>query len=226
MKKNWLKSLLSRLKWSLNTFWNWKAWTFSFQMRCRTHFFEFWSQRSILLNAKSPERTFWYQRIRNFSNLLATICLRKSLKDLSDHLNVFFSGRIKHTLSFLFLQLPELIWWLRNVPISKQSPKNVRIHEWPHMALADGMIYEWWTGANGDAPTPRIYRWWTSERGRPHPPILLFIIVIWKVKKKKEKWTLKFEKPLFFCFSKKFYQIWISWRFRSCAHVWLVFSNL
>ena len=113
---------------------------------------------------------------------------------------------MKHTFSFLwlFLQVPELIWWLRNVPISKQSPKNVRIHEWPHMALADGMIYEWWTGANGDAPTPRIYRWWTSERGRPHPPILLFIIVIWKVEKKRKNERLNLKNHFFSVFPKSF----------------------
>ena len=37
-----------------------------------------------------------------------------------------FSDRIKHTLNFLgmFLQLPELIWWLRNVPISKKVLKT------------------------------------------------------------------------------------------------------
>ena len=45
---------------------NQKVWTFSFQMPCRTHFFEFWSQRSISIHNERLEMTFWHQRIRNF----------------------------------------------------------------------------------------------------------------------------------------------------------------
>ena len=41
---------LSILKWSLNKYWGWKVWTLSFQMPCRTPFFESWMQRSIILD--------------------------------------------------------------------------------------------------------------------------------------------------------------------------------
>ena len=43
---------LSILKWSLNKYWNWKVWIFSFQMPCRTQFSESWMQRSIISNEK------------------------------------------------------------------------------------------------------------------------------------------------------------------------------
>ena len=43
---------LSILNWSLNKFWGWKVWTLSFQMPCRTPFFESWMQRTIIPNKK------------------------------------------------------------------------------------------------------------------------------------------------------------------------------
>ena len=54
--------------------------------------------------------------------------------------------------------------------------------------------------------------------------IFLFITVKKKVEKKNEKKktknrALKFEKPLFCCFSKNFVQTWISLRFLTCAKV-------
>ena len=54
-----------------------------------------------------------------------------------------FSDLVEEGLSYLqlFLELPDLIWGLRNVPISKKYAKNLRIHESCYMALADGMIY-------------------------------------------------------------------------------------
>ena len=41
---------LSMLKWSLNKLWGQKVWIPRFQMPCRTHFFESWMQRSIILD--------------------------------------------------------------------------------------------------------------------------------------------------------------------------------
>ena len=50
--------------------------------------------------------------------------------------------------------------------------------------------------------------------------IFLFVTVKKKVEKKKTKnRALKFEKPLFCCFSKNFVQTWISLRFLTCAKV-------
>ena len=43
---------LSILKWSLNKYWSWKVWILSFQMPCRTHFSESWTQRLIISNEK------------------------------------------------------------------------------------------------------------------------------------------------------------------------------
>ena len=43
-----------------------KVWTFSFQMPCRTHFFELWSQRSISIHKECLETTFTHPRILDF----------------------------------------------------------------------------------------------------------------------------------------------------------------
>ena len=52
-----------------------------------------------------------------------------------------FSDLVEEGLSYLqlFLELPDLIWGLRNVYLGKKRPQNLRIHESCHMALADGM---------------------------------------------------------------------------------------
>ena len=93
---------LSILKWSLNKYWGWKVWTLSFQMPCRTHFFESWMQRSIIPNEKVsylylevlPEN-----RWMSFLLSISHYSLRKSLKDLSDHLNFFVSCQDRSQLS-------------------------------------------------------------------------------------------------------------------------------
>ena len=89
---------LSILKWSLNKYWGWKVWTLRFQMPCRTHFSESWTQSSIISNEKVsyldlgvfPEN-MWVSFLHSTSHC----SLRKSLKALSDHLNffVFCQGR-------------------------------------------------------------------------------------------------------------------------------------
>ena len=93
---------LSILKWSLNKYWGWKVWTLSFQMPCRTHFSESWMQRSIISNEKVsylylgvlPEN-----RWMSFLHSTSHYSLRKSLKDLSDHLNFFVSCQGRSQLS-------------------------------------------------------------------------------------------------------------------------------
>ena len=93
---------LSILKWSLNKYWGWKVWTLSFQMPCRTHFSESWMQRSIISNEKVsylylgvlPEN-----RWMSFLHSTSQYSLRKSLKDLSDHLNFFVSCQGRSQLS-------------------------------------------------------------------------------------------------------------------------------
>ena len=93
---------LSILKWSLKKYWNWKVWTPSFQMAYRTHFSESWMQRSIISNENPsylylgvlPENS-WMSFLHSTSHY----SLRKSLKDLSDHLNVFVSCQGRSQLS-------------------------------------------------------------------------------------------------------------------------------
>ena len=93
---------LSVLKWSLNKYWGWKVWTLSFQMPCRTHFYKSWMQRSIIPNEKVsylylgvlPENR-WMLFLHSTSHY----SLRKSLKDLSDHLNFFVSCKGRSQLS-------------------------------------------------------------------------------------------------------------------------------
>ena len=53
-----------------------------------------------------------------------------------------FSDLVEEGLSYLqlFLELPDLIWGLRNVAISKKYAQNYEIHESCQMGLADGMI--------------------------------------------------------------------------------------
>ena len=93
---------LSILKWSLNEYWGWKVYTLSFQMPYRTHFFDAWMQRSIISNEKVsylylgvfPEN-MWVSFLHSTSHY----SLRKSLKDLSDHLNFFVSCQGRSQLS-------------------------------------------------------------------------------------------------------------------------------
>ena len=93
---------LSVLKWSLNKYWGWKVWTLSFQMPYRTHFFDAWMQRSIISNETIsylylgvlPEN-MWMSLLLSTSHY----SLRKSLKDLSDHLNFFVSCQGRSQLS-------------------------------------------------------------------------------------------------------------------------------
>ena len=85
---------LSILKLSLNKYWGWKVWTLSFQMPCRTHFFDACMQRSIISNEKV---SYLYLEVfpengwMSFLHSISHYSLRKSLKDLSDHLNFFVS---------------------------------------------------------------------------------------------------------------------------------------
>ena len=93
---------LSILKWSLNKCWSWKIWTLSFQMPCRTHFSDTWMQRSIISNEKVSYLYFGIlpeNRWMSFLHSTSHYSLRKSLKDLSDHLNFFVSCQGRSQLS-------------------------------------------------------------------------------------------------------------------------------
>ena len=107
---------LSILKWSLNKYWGWKVWSLSFQMPCRTHFFESWMQRSIILDENV---SYLYLGVLsdNDGNAIFTLywflkwhcLLPKGQQKLTT-----FSDLIEEGLSYLqlFLELPETIWSL------------------------------------------------------------------------------------------------------------------
>ena len=108
---------LSVLKWSLNKYWCWEVWTPIFQMPCRTHFPKSWMQRSIISNEKVsylylgvlPENSWM-----SFLHCTSHYSLRKSLKDLSDHLNFFVSCQGRSQLS------PAIFRASRNHPVASK----------------------------------------------------------------------------------------------------------
>ena len=71
-------------------------------MPCRTHFSESWMQRSIISNEKVSYLYFGIlpeNRWMSFLHSTSNYRLRKSLKDLSDHLNFFVSCQGRSQLS-------------------------------------------------------------------------------------------------------------------------------
>ena len=137
---------LSILKWSLNKYWNGKVWILSFQMPYRTHFSDSWMQRSIISNENPsylylgalPENS-WMSFLHSTSHY----SLRKSLKDLSDHLNFFVSCQGRSQLS------PAIFRASRNHLVASKhsymlkSPKTDRHQHSVQANLTHDLIYIW-----------------------------------------------------------------------------------
>ena len=135
---------LSILNWSLNKYWNGKVWILSFQMPYRTHFSESWMQRSIISNEKV---SYLYLGIlpgnkwMSFLHSTSHYSLRKSLKDLSDHLNVFVFCQGRSQLS------PATFRASRNHLVASKhsymlkSPKTDRHQHFVQANLTHDLIY-------------------------------------------------------------------------------------
>ena len=119
---------LSILKWSLKKCWGWKVWTLSFQMPCRTHFFRVLDARIHHLEWKSFLLIFVSTSWEHVNIVFTLYWFRKYLDLLAkgqQKLSTFWDV-IEEGLSYLqlFLELLDLIWGLRNVPVSKKSAQN------------------------------------------------------------------------------------------------------
>ena len=113
-------------------------------MPCRTHFSESWMQRSIISNEKVsylylgvlPEN-----RWMSFLHSTSHYSLRKSLKDLSDHLNFFVSCQGRSQLS------PAIFRASRNHLVASKhsymlkSPKSGRHQHSVQVNLTHDLIY-------------------------------------------------------------------------------------
>ena len=126
------KNHLSILKWPLNKCWGWKVWTLSFQMPCRTHFFESWMQRCIISNEKVSDlylgvllENRWVSFLHSTSHYSLTLFQPNGL-ELSEVDKIFLS---------LF---PVLIGvWIRLLSYLKVSPLSVKCFWKSFRALSD-----------------------------------------------------------------------------------------
>ena len=113
-------------------------------MPCRTHFSESWMQRSIISNEKVsylylgvlPENR-WVSFLHSTSHY----SLRKSLKDLSDHLNFFVSCQGRSQLSLAIFRASRNHLVASKHSYMLKSPKSDRHQHSVQVNLTHDLIY-------------------------------------------------------------------------------------